>query len=336
VPDRAPPARLPLDPGVTPGAALREAGRGLFVAVLLLSALVNVLMLTGPVFMLQVYDRVLSSQSQATLIALSGLTAFLYAMMVVLDHARAQLVARIGARLTRRLERPVFLAAQRLQIRRPGPPLARAATQDLDTLQRWLASPVFLALFDAPWTPVFVLLIYLFHPALGVLAILGGAALLGLAVLNQMMVRARMATAAEAAQAADRLGQALRAEAPVLAALGMTGAGLDRWRGLRAHALAASMVGSDRAGFFAAATRGLRLFLQSAMLAVGAWLVLAGELGPGAMIAASIILGRALAPVEVAVGQWGSVQAARLGWQRLGQVLAGLPAEGARLALAHP
>jgi ATP-binding cassette, subfamily C, bacterial len=321
---------------MTPGAALRDAGRGLFVSVMVFSALVNLLMLTGPVFMLQVYDRVLSSQSQATLIALSGLTAFLYAVMVVLDHARARLVARIGARLSRRLERPVFLAVQRLQARRPGDPLARQATQDLDTLQRWLASPVFLAMFDAPWTPVFVALIWAFHPALGILALLGGGGLLFLAVLNQMLVRNRMAAAAEAAQAADRLGSALRAEAATLTALGMTGPALGRWQGLRAGALSASMAGSDRAGFFAAATRGVRLFLQSAMLAVGAWLVLAGELGPGAMIAASIILGRALAPVEVAVGQWGSVQAARLGWLRLGQVLATLPVEGPRLSLPRP
>jgi len=256
--------------------------------------------------------------------------------MVVLDHARAQIVARIGARLARELERPVFLAAMRLQARKPGDPLARGASQDLDTLQRWLASPVFLALFDAPWTPVFVALIYLFHPALGLTALAGGLCLIGLAVLNQVMVRGRLAAATDAGQAAERLGHALRAEAPVVAALGMTEAGLARWQAMRTRALQAALAGSDRAGFFAAATRGMRLALQSAMLAVGAWLVLAGELGPGAMIAASIIMGRALAPVEVAVGQWGSVQSARQGWHRLGQLLARQPPEGPHLSLPRP
>lgn len=316
--------------------SLAEAGRGLFLPVLVFSGLVNLLMLTGPLFMMQVYDRVLPGRSEATLFALTGLMAFLYAAMVVIDHARAQLVARIGARLVRRLERPVFEAVQRLQLRRPNDPAARAAAADLDTLQRWLASPVFLALFDAPWVPAYMALIFLFHPLLGWLAVAGAVALVALAVLNQVVVRSHLAAAADSAQAAERLGEALRAEAPTLAALGMTGPGFDRWAALRARTLAATLDGSDRAGLFAAASRGLRLFLQSAMLAAGAWLVLRGELGPGAMIAASIILGRALAPVEQAVGQWGSVQAARTGWRRLGSLLAGWSDEPARLALPRP
>jgi ATP-binding cassette subfamily C protein len=300
------------------------------------SALVNLLMLTGPVFMLQVYDRVLASRSEATLVALFGLVGFLYAAMVVLDHARARLVARIGARLALRLEAPVFHAAQRLQARRPGDPLARAAPQDLDTLQRWLASPVFLALFDAPWTPAYLALIFVFHPWLGWLAVAGGVALIGLAVLNQAFVRGRLASAGDLAQAADRQGEAFRAEVGTLAALGMQQAAFARWAGLRGRALAATLDGSDRAAFFAAASRGLRLFLQSAMLALGAWLVLRGELGAGAMIACSIILGRALAPVEQAVGQWGSLQAARSGWRRLGALLALADEEPGRLRLPRP
>jgi ATP-binding cassette subfamily C protein len=316
--------------------ALATAARGLLGPVLAFSALVNLLMLTGPLFMLQVYERVLPSRSAASLYALFGLVGFLYAAMVVLDHARARLVARLGARLARQLEGPVFEAAQRLQQRRPGDPLARAAPGDLDTLQRWLASPVFLALFDAPWVPAYMALIFLFHPLLGWLAVAGAAALLGLAVLNQVVVRGRLAAAADHARAAERLGEALGAEAGTLAALGMERAAFARWAALRGQALVATIDGSDRAAFFAAASRGLRLFLQSAMLAAGAWLVLAGQLGPGAMIAASIILGRALAPVEQAVGQWGSVQAARLGWHRLGLLLAGWREAPARLALPRP
>lgn len=336
MPPPRPPAAAPPRPAA-PAAALAQAGRGLFGSVLAFSALVNLLMLTGPVFMLQVYDRVLASRSEATLVALFGLVGFLYAAMVVLDHARARLVARIGARLARRLEAPVFHAAQRQQARRPGDPLARAAPQDLDTLQRWLASPVFLALFDAPWTPAYLALIFVFHPALGWLAVAGGAALIGLAVLNQAFVRGRLASAGDWAQAADRQGEAFRDEVGTLTALGMQQAALARWSGLRARALAATLDGADRAAFFAAASRGLRLFLQSAMLALGAWLVLRGELGAGAMIACSIILGRALAPVEQAVGQWGSLQAARSGWRRLEALLSLAPdAAPGRLRLPRP
>jgi ATP-binding cassette, subfamily C, bacterial len=330
---------IPSAPTARPATPARElacAGRGLVASVMTFSALVNLLMLTGPIFMLQVYDRVLPGRSEATLIALFGLMSFLYAAMVVLDHARSRLVARIGARLAQRLERPVFDAAQRLQQRRPGDPLARAAAADLDMLQRWLASPVFLAIFDAPWVPAYMALIFIFHPLLGWLAVFGGVALLGLAVLNQLFVRARMAQASELALAADRLGDALRADPGTLVALGMEGEGYRRWSGLRSAALRATLDSSDHASFFASATRGLRLFLQSAMLALGAWLVLQGDLGPGAMIAASIILGRALAPVEQAVGQWGSVQTARLGWRRLGALLATAPPEALRLRLPPP
>lgn len=319
-----------------PGAALGAAARGLILPVLAFSALANLLMLTGPMFMLQVYDRVLASRSEATLVALFGLAAFLYALMVVLDHARSRLVARIGARLARRLERPVFDAAQELQRHRPGDPAARLAVQDLDMLQRWLASPVFLALFDAPWTPLFLGLIFLFHPALGALALAGGVLLVALAALNQACLRGDLAAASVAGLAADRLAEALRIEAPVLAALGMRGAAAGRWSALRAQALGPALRGSDRAGFFAAASKSMRLFLQSAMLALGAWLVLQSQLGPGAMIAASIIMGRALAPVEIAVGQWGGVQAARAGWQRLGRLLAEAPPPSARLPLPRP
>ena len=326
----------PQQPNLTPAAALHRAWRGCLLAVLLFSTLVNLLMLTGPMFMLQVYDRVIASQSEATLIALFGLTAFLYAMMVLLDHARARLVARVGARMAALMEGQLFHAAQRQQIRRPGDPTGRAALQDLEMLQRWLASPVFLAIFDAPWTPFFLLLIWWFHPVLGMLAIAGAGVLVGLAVLNQFLVRRRNAAASEAAQAAERLGDRFQSEAPVMAALGMQAHGFARWQALRGRARAEALAGSDRASFFAAATKGMRLFLQSAMLAAGAWLVLRGELGPGAMIAASIILGRALAPVEQAVGQWGSLQAVRTGWDRLKTLLAEPSEPGNRLALPKP
>lgn len=331
-----PPCPPPAVPQMTMRQSMAQAGRGLLGAVLAFSALVNLLMLTGPFFMLQLYDRVLPARSEATLLALFGLVAFLYAAMVVLDHARALLVARLGARLAIRLERRVFDASLRLQRLSPGDPRGRVALADLDLLQRWLASPVFLSLFDAPWVPAYMALIFILHPLLGWLALGGAVLLLLLAALNQVMVRDQLARAADQALAADRLAEAYRAEAGTLAALGMTGAAFARWSGRRGAGHAAMLAGADRAAFFAAATRGLRLFLQSAMLAAGAWLVLRGLLGPVAMIAASIILGRALAPVEQAVGQWGTIQAARTGWRRLDALLAGDPGPQPATGLSRP
>jgi ATP-binding cassette, subfamily C, bacterial len=156
----------------------RRESRGLFGAVLLFSIFVNLLMLTGPIFMLQVYDRVLSSRSEATLLALVVLVAFLYLMMGLLDYARGRITARAGARFQDRLDRRVFQAALDRAAVKPDDPLAGAAQRDLESIQRLLASPALLALFDATWTPIFIAAIFLFHPWLGWLAVAGGAVLM--------------------------------------------------------------------------------------------------------------------------------------------------------------
>lgn len=307
--------------------AVRAEQRSLFLAVFVFSALVNLLMLTGPLYMLQIYDRVLGSQSQETLVAMTVLMVMLFAMMGILDHVRSRITGRIGARFVGKLDLRVFSASVRLAAVAPNDPSAQAAQRDLDAIHRLLTSPVLMSVFDIPWTPLFVAVIFVFHPALGVLALVGGGALIAITVFNQISTRRQSARAAGTAVVSDKLADQIRSEAELVQSLGMRGATFARLAAARREASAAALDLSDRGGAFSAGTKTFRLFLQSAMLGLGAWLVLLGELTPGAMIAGSILLGRALAPIEQAVGQWVLVQRAQESWQRLGQLLARVPPE---------
>jgi len=328
--------RNDIAPGLAELRAARRESFGLMGAVFAFSVAVNLLMLTGPLYMLQIYDRVLGSQSEETLVALSVLVMFLFLMMGILDHFRGRVMARIGARFQDRLDRRVFQAALRRMQVAPGDPVAIAAQRDLEAVQRLWSSPVLLAVFDIPWTPLFVVAIFIFHPWLGWLAVAGGLFLVGLTVLNQMSTRHPMARANMAVMQAERTGDNIKAEAEVVAALGMSTASFDRWQRARGVALAESIHVADLGGSFSTLSKTFRLFLQSAMLGLGAWLVLRGELTAGAMIAGSILLGRALVPIEMAVNQWAVVQRASEGWGRLAELFTRQPEEPARTALPRP
>ncbi|MGI3166734.1 type I secretion system permease/ATPase [Pseudooceanicola sp. 200-1SW] len=315
--------------------AIRAESRRFYALAALFSVFCNLLMLTGPLYMMLVYDRVLSSRSVETLIALTVLVAFLFAIMGVLDAARAQLLARIGARFQARLDRRVYEAAlARASDRRD--PRADTAVQDLDAIRALLGSPVPAALADLPWTPVFLGGIALFHPALGLLALGGGAALVALAALGQSFGRGRQAAGFAASLAAQTQADQMRAEAGLVRALGMQGAVWRRWRALRAEALGQLTAASGLTAALTAMSRALRLFLQSAMLGLGAWLALHEMLSPGAMIAGSVLLGRALAPVESLVGQWALVGRARRGWASLSVLLGEAPPAPPQTALPRP
>ncbi|QBY02143.1 type I secretion system permease/ATPase [Rhodophyticola sp. CCM32] len=311
----------------------RRANSGLFWAIFLFSIFTNLLMLTGPLYMLQVYDRVLGSRSEETLLALSLLVTFLFLMMGLLDYARGRVAARVGARLQDGLDSPVFAAALSRARRKGGP---QTGLQDLEAVQRLLSSPAFLALFDIPWTPLFLAAIFIFHPWLGWLALSGGALLVMITLINQAMTREPLKASGVASMRADRMAGQLQSEAELIRSLGMQGAAFRRWRGQREQALGAAIRSSDRVGGFTTLTKTLRLFLQSAMLGLGAYLVLQAELTAGAMIAGSILLGRALAPIELAIGQWAVIQRARDGWTNLRQLLGETPPEPQRLPLPRP
>jgi len=285
--------------------------------------------------MLQVYDRVLGSGSQETLVALSLLVLFLYGVMGILDYTRGRIMARIGARFQDDLDRRVFDAVVRKSAVAPDDK-TNGSLGDLESVQRLITSPVLMAAFDLPWTPIFFAGIFVFHAYLGYLALVGAAVLIVIAIANQYLSRGAQARAAIAGQQAGSMADQIRTEAEMVQAMGMRNAAFTRWQKARSEALAGQVVATDVGGTFTSMTKTIRLFLQSAMLGMGAYLVLRNEMTPGAMIAGSILLGRALAPVEMALNQWPLVQRGAAGWNNLVELLGTVPPEGPRTELPKP
>lgn len=327
--------QLPQKPGREELRTARRANRSLFWAVGVFSFFANMLMLTGPLYMLQVYDRVLGSRSVETLIALSLLVAFLYGIMGLLDYARGRIMGRVGARFQSTLDRRVFDAMVRRSAVAPDAS-AQTGLADLESVQRLLSSPVLMAIFDMPWTPVFLAGIMLFHPWLGLLALVGGGLLIFITLLNQVFSRRPSLEATVATHRAGLLSDEIRKEAEMVQSMGMRDAAFVRWQAARDASLTETVAANDVGGGFTSLTKTLRLFLQSAMLGLGAYLVLQGEITAGAMIAASILLGRALAPIEIAIGQWPVVQRAQKGWAALAELLEKVPPETPRTELPTP
>ena len=313
----------------------RRRGRSMYWLVGVFSVFVNMLMLTGPLYMMQVYDRVLGSRSEATLLALSLLVVFLYAMMGLLDLVRGRILRRVAANFQADLDKRVFDA----MIRRSAvsnDKTAQTGLSDLESIQRLIGSPVLTAAFDLPFTPVFLAGIALFHPYLGLLALGGGLILVGIALLNQIFSKAPQQKANAGSHQANLMSESIRTEAEMIQAMGMRKAAFSRWKVLRDKSLADSVSATDTGGGFTTVTKSLRLFLQSAMLGLGAYLVLQNEVSAGAIIAGSILLGRALAPIEMGLGQWANVQRARKGWQNLTELLGTTPPEEERTSLPKP
>jgi PrtD family type I secretion system ABC transporter len=321
--------------GLTELRAARSQSKVLYWTVALFSLFANLLMLTGPMYMLQVYDRVLGSRSEETLIALSFLVVFLYSVMGILDYTRGRIMARVGAQFQASLDRRVFDAVVRKSAVAPDM-RTQSGLADLESIQKFLTSPVLLAFFDLPWTPIFIAGIFMFHPMLGWLAVGGGLLLVSIALANQFLSRRPQLRAGQAGQAASVMSDQLRIEAEMVQSMGMRDAACDRWQAARGMALGAQIQATDVSGSFASLTKTLRLFLQSAMLGLGAYLVLQNEMTPGAMIAGSILLGRALAPIEAMLNQWPMVQRASKGWGALAELLGAVPPEPERTALPTP
>ena len=317
-------------------AALAESRR-LFYIIGLFSFFVNLLILTGPIFMLQVYDRVLSSRSEATLVALAGIVAFLFLMMGLLDHFRARVLARAGARFQDRLDGRV-LGAILSRAGRSAGARSNPATglHDLEAMQRFASGPGPFAFFDAPWTPVFLFALFTFHWMLGLLAVCSGVLLIALALMNSARTGRLQAEVGEASAMAWHFVEQTRAGGETVRGLGMRGAVLARLEALRHTSLAKTIVASDRSGAYAVTSRTLRLFLQSMMLGLGAWLAILGVVTPGIMIAASILLGRALAPIDQAVGQWPVLQRALQARRSLAKLLSETPEPPVRTPLPKP
>jgi ABC-type protease/lipase transport system fused ATPase/permease subunit len=229
--------------------AIRRESRMYYWAVAVFSFFVNLLMLTGPLYMLQVYDRVLGSRSEATLIALTLLVIFLYAMMGLLDFVRGRIMGRVGARFQARLDRRVFEAVVRRSAIGANDHAA-TGLRDLESVQKLITSPVLMAGFDIPWTPVFLFGIAIFHPWLAILAVSGGAVLIFIALLNQILTQRPQAQANMAGFQSETLSQQIRSEAEMIRSLGMTGAAFERWHEARNKSLVEQLKTADLGGGF--------------------------------------------------------------------------------------
>jgi ATP-binding cassette, subfamily C, bacterial len=309
---------------------------GLFWTIALFSTAVNALMLVAPLYMLQVYDRVIPSRSEETLLALTVLITALFAVMGVLDYVRGRVAARIGTIFQSRLDGRVFRANLRRAVMSSERSKPASGLRDVEAVQKLTGSPVLFAVFDMPWAPVFLLAIYSFHPYMGHLALAGMIFLVIATILNQALTRKPEQEATTATLHGEAFAETIRQQGEMIQALGMREATLARWQALRTKAIDAQLASGDRVGQFATMTKTFRFFLQSAMLGLGAYVVLLGEMTAGAMIAGSILLGRALAPVEQAIGGWPLVLRARQGWANLQKLLENTPEQDDPTALPRP
>ena len=304
-------------------AALRRCRKG-FVGVTMFSAMANILMLVAPVYMLQMYDRVLTSASYETLIVLTVVAIFLLACFGMLDWVRQRMMARIALFLNYEVLDDVLAGVFRGSLQRFRQS-ANQPVRDLDTVRQFISSPPALAFFDAPWAPVFIAAIFLIHPWLGFLAIFAALFILFLALLTEWTSRGPFRNASEHTAESHRFVENSLRHADVLEAMGMFEGFRRRWRDKHDRGIAFHTRGGGRVSMLLASSKASRQIVQVGILGLGAWLVLKQQISPGMMIAASIILGRALAPIEQGISAWRGFISARQSWLRLNNLLTSAP-----------
>jgi PrtD family type I secretion system ABC transporter len=298
------------------------------------SGLINILMLTGSLFMLEVYDRVLPSRSVPTLVALSILAAVLFIFKALLDITRGRLLVRIGNRLESRLSARIYNAVVHQSIKSGSD--GQQPVRDLDAIRSFLSSAGPVALFDLPWVPLYLALCFAFHTVIGVTALGGALILIALALLTEGLTRDPVKTGTAHAAARSQFAEASRRNAEVITAMGMSERLVARWLDLGRNYLAEQRRANDVTNGLGAAGRALRMSLQSAVLGAGAYLVIQQEATAGIIIASSILAGRALAPIDLAIANWKGFVRARQSWRRLDEILTAMPMLGTPLELPAP
>lgn len=307
-----------------------------FLGVALLSAIINVLHLSGSLFMLEVYDRVLPSRSIPTLLGLAAVLVLLYAFQGLFDILRGRILSRIGMALDEALSLPIFktVLARPLSGRQDGD--GQQPLRDLDQVKGFLSGGGPSAIFDMPWIPLYLAICFAFHPLLGWTALSGALLLVILTLTTEILTRRTAQEAVGALQARNGVTNAGQRNAEVVHAMGMVGRISDRWKQAHERLLGHQQRASDVMGGIGAASKVVRLLIQSAMLAMGAYLVIGGEITPGVMIATSILAARALAPVELAIGNWKGFISARQSWRRIKQYVAEMASARSPLQLPAP
>lgn len=315
--------------------ALR-ACRDAFVPTVVFSLFINLLMFVVPLYMLQVYDRVITTGSVETLMVLTTVAVVGLAAFGAFEFLRSRLLVRAGVKLNRLLSGRVFSATFKASVGRQGDQSGGQALRDLDSLREFLSGGGLIAFCDAPWVPIFIAVIFMFHPWLGAVALIGAVVIFLLALANELATRKPLGVASGTMVRANNfVGTSLR-NAEALEAMGMMSGVMRRWQQNHGQAMAYQATASDRAGAILAASKFVRMLLQMSVLGIGAYLAIQQEITPGVMIAASIVMGRALAPVEMAVGQWRNFSSARNAYDRLRNLLNTVPMERERVSLPAP
>jgi PrtD family type I secretion system ABC transporter len=326
-------------PGKASSSELRDAlwmCWSAFVGVALLSGVINILYLTGSFYMLEVYDRVLPSRSIPTLIGLSVLALTLYVFQGVLDMLRARILVRIGAALDERLSARVYDVVVQLPLRTRMPGDGLVALRDLDQVRAFLSSGGPPAMFDLPWMPIYILICFIFHPWIGIAALIGALILATITIFTEFMTREPTREATTHAAQRNSLAESGRRNAEVMRAMGMAGRIGALWGDANAKYMASQRRVADVAGGLGSFSRVLRFTLQSMVLGLGAYLVIQQQATAGIIIASSILVSRALAPVELAIANWRGFVAARQSWRRLSELLGKLAAETEPMVLPPP
>ena len=317
-------------------AELTRGFRGIILFLFLISGIINILALTGAIYMMQIYDRALTSGSVPTLVVLSILALGLYAFQGCFDVIRSQVLIRVGARL----DKKVAPLAHRVAIDMPrfgfSTSEALERGRDVDTVRGFLGSQGPAALFDLPWMPIYLVFIYFLHPLLGALTFAGAFVLIVLTVISEILTKRLNISTRKAAIVRNTIADSNARNAEVLKAMGFSRHAVNRFKEANGEHLELQTKANDVSGTFAAISRVLRMLLQSALIGLGAYLTIKNELSAGAIIAGSVVAARALAPVDLAIGNWKSFVAARMAYQRLRETVIALAAADEPMKLPTP
>jgi PrtD family type I secretion system ABC transporter len=322
-----------------PRGELREALRACrsgIVGIGIAGALINILYLSGSLYMLEVYDRVLTSRSIPTLIGLSVMVVILYGFQGCLDLLRSRVLVRIGRSLGESLSPRIYAVIGRIALSTRSAGDGLQPLRDIDQVRGFLSSPGPVALLDLPWMPFYILICFLFHFWLGVTALGGALVIVCFTILTELMTRGPQKIVTELSGQRQALAEASRRNAEALRAMGMGPRVAARWCALNEQFLSTYQRTSDVSGGFGALSKVMRMMLQSAVLGVGAYLVIMQEATAGIIIAGSILSARALAPVDLAIANWRGFVAFRQSWQRLNALLARIPDDVEQMALPKP
>ncbi|MBB5278659.1 PrtD family type I secretion system ABC transporter [Rhizobium rosettiformans] len=319
----------------TPLQAAYSKFRAVVFTTFVFSFAINMLLFVSPLYMLQIYDRVLGSRNETTLLMISLITLFLLVIYGLMEFIRSRMLVRAGLQFDEVLSAAIFSRAVKLRLSNPAAG-AEYILSDGDKVREFMTGTGILTFFDAPWTPVFIAICFLFHPWLGYLALAGGIIIFALALINEYATKKQLRDANTAAQGANQFASAVLQNAEVIRSMGMEKALGDRWKSRHTSMLDAQAGASDKSGAIMTFQKFFRMTIQSAILGLGAYLALHQEISPGIMIAASIMMGRALQPVEQGVAQWKQFVSARQAHERLKNLFDKIAGDDQRTELPTP